>query len=70
MSEKKQKQQSVFWFILNQEESVVGLSYAKTKGGALEVFERASGLDRISYRAEQVQFDHASCALAPGLFNI
>lgn len=50
------------WFIYNQEEIVVGVCYAVTKGGALSNFEIETGLDRESFRADEFKFTNG-CAL-------
>jgi hypothetical protein len=71
MSNKKKKEaeaKSRLWYIYNQEEQAVAVSYAKSNSGALAKFEQASGLDRASYRAEECNFTNW-CALTPMVYS-
>ena len=58
----KEEKKDSFWWIYNQEEVPVAVAYAKTSGGALSYFESATGLSRLSFRAEQISF-HNKCGL-------
>ncbi len=52
----KTEEKDKFWWIFNQEEIPVAVSYAKTQSGALARFEYLSGEPRADYRAEEMKF--------------
>ncbi len=60
----KEEKKSTFFWIFNQEEQVVAVSYAKTRSGALAKFETTTGYPRDSYRAEEMFFGENSCAVS------
>ncbi len=52
----KKTKDEKFWWIFNQEEIPVAVSYAQSQGGALAKFEKSTGLSREGYRAEEMKF--------------
>lgn len=57
------KKKRKLWWIYNQEEVVIAICLAVTKGGAFACFEAQTGLDRESFRAAEFSFQ-GGCALS------
>lgn len=64
MAKKKKEPEPRLWFIYDQEEQAVAVSYARTESGALARFEESTGEDRENYRAEECFF-YKNCATVP-----
>ncbi len=62
MAPNKKSKRKKLWWIFNQEEVVVGVGHAATKGGAFLSFEEQTGLDREGFRAAEMSFLEG-CAL-------
>ena len=62
---KKKLPEKRLWAIVNQEEVPVGISLARTPGGALKKFEERTKIPRNGYHAEEIKFT-AGFALLSG----